>query len=81
MTHANYYVQKETETTVILVDLGPWDQHKTITNDAEFVVEELTKGKILAPQKRLLYYDSSNQLDEILHEDGKFKGFKLNPGN
>jgi len=73
---ANYYVQIETDKSVVLVDIGPWDKYPTITNDAENVVEQLVKGKILTPEKRLYYYDSENQLDEILHENGKFKGFK-----
>jgi hypothetical protein len=76
---ANYYVQKETKTSVVLVDIGPWDKHPTITNDAENVVRELVKGKILTPDKRLFYYDSDNNLDEITHENGKFTGFKPVP--
>jgi len=64
---------------VCIRDLGPWDQYKTITNDAETVVLELVENGELPDDKRLFYYDSYGQLDEILHEKGKFKGIIAGP--
>jgi hypothetical protein len=46
----------------------------TITNGVEDVVKELTNLDILG-DRRLLYYDTDDYLDEILHESGSFKGF------
>jgi hypothetical protein len=60
---------------LIIVDLGPWDQFVSVTNAAEEVVEELVKAGKLPHGRRLLYYDSDSQLDEIVMEGGKFKGF------
>lgn len=59
----------------IIRDVGPWDQHLTITNGAEWVVEFLYKNKIIKNGKRLLYYDSENELSELLHENGKLIGY------
>ena len=60
---------------VILRDIGPWDRHLTITNDAENVVETLFKSGKMKPGQRLLYFDSENELTELLIKDGKFAGF------
>lgn len=57
---------------VVIRDLGPWDQYKTVTNDAENVVEFLVEAEVLRPGDRLFYFDSSGQLDEILVKDGRF---------
>ena len=48
---------------------------KTVTNDAERVVAELYANGILKDGVQLLYYDSENYLDELLHKKGKFTGF------
>lgn len=60
---------------VVIRDLGPWDQYKTVTNDAENVVEFLTEAEVLKPGDRLFCFDSSGQFDEILVEHGRFAGF------
>ena len=61
---------------MLLQDIGPWDEHPTITNDAENVVALLVRDEILQPSQRLFYYDSENELTEILMQDGKFAGFR-----
>jgi len=48
----------------------------SLTNDAENVVADLVANELLAPGRRLFYYDSEGQLDEIVVENGKFKGFQ-----
>lgn len=60
---------------VIRDDNGP----RSITNDAEHVVEQLVKDGKLPAKRRLFYYDSTGQLDEIRVEDGKFVGFAPGP--
>lgn len=71
--HARYRIIKENAEAILFRDIGPWSQHLTVTNDAEYVVEQL------APRlgaRRLFYYDSEGDLTELLIKDGKFAGFK-----
>jgi hypothetical protein len=70
---ANWSVIQANKDWVIIRDLGPWDQYKTITNAVEFVVENISR---YLDGRQLFYYDSSGQLDEIVIEDGKFDRFK-----
>jgi hypothetical protein len=51
----------------------------SVTNDAEAVVESLTREGLLPTNRRLFYYDSDGQLDEIIHKDGEFVGFAPGP--
>ena len=70
---ANYIVVFTDDVEVRLRDIGPWDKHLTITNDAERVVEELSvplNGRVLR------YYDSDGEVSELLVHDGKFAGFR-----
>ena len=64
---------------LVIRDVGPWDQHLTVTNDAESVVEELLCSHHLRPGQRLFYYDTEGQLDELVVKDGKFAGFAPGP--
>lgn len=61
---------------LVIRDLGPWDRHPTVTNDAESVVRELEP---ILSGRRLFYYDSTGQLDELVIRDGHFAGFKAGP--
>jgi hypothetical protein len=76
MRQANIEIISNESNIIIIKDIGPWDNHPTITNDAEGVVSRLWRGCHLSNQKRLYYYDSEGQMDELLHKDGVFKGFK-----
>ena len=51
---------------------------KSVTNDAEAVLLILSEQHNLG-NRRLIYCDSGGQIDEILHDHGKFKGFS--PGH
>lgn len=78
MREANYRVVQEAVDgkPLILRDIGPWDRYMTITNAAEWVVEDCIKRCLLAPNgTRLLYYDSENELSELKVKDGYFAGF------
>lgn len=72
MSKASYSVVNESDEFVVIVDIGPWDQFSTVTNDAEAVVEELIG--MLAGRK-LFYYDSEYEFCELVIKDGKFAGF------
>lgn len=68
----SYLIEVETDDHIILRDIGPWEDHPTITNGAELVVQEML------PQlrgRKLYYYDSEGELDELVVADGKFTGF------
>lgn len=72
MGHANFRIVGHTSKVVIIEDLGPWSGHPTVTNDAEWVVSSLAfelRGR------RLWYFDSEGNLDELLIERGKFVAF------
>ena len=68
----NYEIIEQTSEYVLIEDLGPWDQHLTITNGAEQVVEELAP---ILNGRRLEYIDSDGRRDQLLVKDGKFAGF------
>src|SRR5262245_33124996 len=62
--HANYVVLPESRVDQLVIrDLGPWDQYRTVTNDAEHVVKELTQQGYLYPGRRLIYIDSEGERD------------------
>jgi len=60
---------------LFVVDLGPWDKHKTVTNDIDRVLNELYRQGKLVNGRRLFYRDSEGNQDEVLHKDGFFEGF------
>ena len=72
MRCANYTIVADNEKELVIMDVGPWDQYPTITSSAEEVVEQLA-GRLNG--RRLMYYDSDNQLDQLLVKDEKFAGF------
>ena len=80
--HAKYAIVEDSftcDSPLVIRDVGPWDYHKTITNDAEWVVAELFRLGLLAPAQRLLYYDSEGDLAEIVIANGGFFGFRPAP--
>jgi hypothetical protein len=60
---------------LLIRDVGPWDQHPSVTNDAEDVVKELVAKGFLPEGRELYYYDSENSLDAIKVKNGVFNGF------
>ena len=76
MNRSNYTIVSDKPDQMIIRDVGPWTNHATVTNDAENVVKDL------APQlgsRRLLYIDSEGDMDELVHKDGRFVGFRPGP--
>ena len=59
------FVDAEDRVTAIR-DLGPWDEHPTVTNDAEDVVERLEAAGMLPSGHRLFYIDSEGDWTELL---------------
>lgn len=62
---ANFEIVSVDKDKVTLRDLGPWDKHLTITNDVEGVIDRLAET-VDIDQKRILYYDSDNELTEVV---------------
>ncbi len=73
---ANYSIVADNEKELVIMDLGPWEVFPTITNSPEAVVDELATR---LGDRKLLYYDSENQLDELRVENGRFAGFAPGP--
>ena len=70
---ANYTIVHDDSERMVILDVGPWDLFPTVTNDIEGVVNELV-GRLNG--KRLFYYDSENNYDEIVIENETFVGFR-----
>jgi hypothetical protein len=73
---ARFRVEATYYDRVVIRDLGPWDKHPTITNDAAAVVRAMYG---VVRHRRLFYYDSEGNMDELLHTNGRFDGFKAGP--
>lgn len=54
----------------VLRDLGPWDQHDTITARAEQVFTQIVAAKLV--RTHVLYYNSNNELWRLVHQGDKF---------
>lgn len=76
---AEYEVVTSTPDTLTIRDVGG-SRCLTVTNDAEAVVAALHADGGLGTRK-LLYYDSVGDLDELVHDGrGRFLGFAPGPG-
>jgi len=70
---ANYRIIEETDEYLVIQDLGPHYEYQTVTNAVEWVVNQLMDR---LGDRELYYIDSSNTMDQIVVEDGRFKTFK-----
>jgi hypothetical protein len=67
---------------IVLVDVGPWDKHQTITNNPDYVIRDLREHKWLTNNPRVLYYDSEGCMDaELLYDENGFVRFKHLPAD
>lgn len=74
---ANYsIVRSDAESITIRDEGGP--TNASVTNDAENVVQEMLTLHGLG-ERRLFYYDSQGDLDEIVVVSGEFAGFRRGP--
>lgn len=77
MLGAHFGIIDETDELVLIKDMGPWDRHRTVTNEAEAVVEGLAP---ILRGRRLEYIDSEGERAELLVVNGKFAGFSVQRG-
>jgi len=74
MKHAVFKIVKASKTYILLRDVGDHAHCLTITNDAEYVVEQLCSR---LRKRRLFYYDSDGDLTELVVKDGEFAHFRV----
>lgn len=72
--HAVFDIEKETPEYVYIKDTGT--DNRSVTNDAEYVLEELSNEYTLN-NRRVFYMDSTGEIDEIVHSMGHFERFKF----
>lgn len=74
MKTANFSIVSRTDHYVRLQDLGPWDEYLTITNAAEWVIDQLHHYHDIK-DKQVFYMDSDNKTSTLLHDnEGNFIG-------
>ena len=66
----------ETPEFIFIIDTGHHTHVRTVTNDAEYVIETLARYHALG-NRRLFYMDSEGQIEELLHYCGQFEGFSI----
>jgi hypothetical protein len=75
--HADFSVMDETGDYIYIKDAG--GDSKSITNDAEWVLQKLAAAYGGLKNRRIFYMDTMGRIDEITHNDGHFTGYK--PGH
>lgn len=68
----SYEIHKVSDEIVHIIDID--DGGISVTNDAENVVAEVNNRY---PNRRIIYRDSMGNWDELVHENGVFKSFKI----
>lgn len=72
MNHAEYKILEITPTLILIEDTGR-HHTKSVTNDAEWVVQQICKE--YGTHRRIDYIDSMGQRDQLVHTNGVFTGF------
>ena len=57
---------------VLRDDFTPDNPTLSITNNAEYVVKQMAAAY---PNRRIFYYDTENEIAELVHKNGVFSGF------
>ena len=71
MIRSLYEIEHEDDGAIVIRDLNG---SVSVTNDAEHVVAQLADR---LNGRRLLYFDSDGNLDEIVVRNGTFAGFRV----
>ena len=72
MKTPRFEIVEDTADCLLIRDIGPWDRYASITNGAEEVVAALAP---MLRGRRLEYYDSLGNRDQLLVREGRFAGF------
>ena len=73
MQNTTYEVLHVSETLILIRDL---DQGRTITNDADAVVQNVSASLKGIGRRRLFYRDTDGRFDELVTSAEQFKGFR-----
>jgi hypothetical protein len=60
---------------IFIRDIGHFSG-RSVTGDAEYVIEQLYLEFEITDETRIFYEDSDGNIDELLHSGKKFRGFK-----
>lgn len=72
---AVYHIHQILEDEVLIFDdYDPQNPTMSVTNDVEAVLWDLKMRGYLRP--KVFYKDTEGQIDEIVHDNGKFVSFK-----
>lgn len=74
--HPEYSIKSRNDKAILIKDLAEYHRCMSITNGAEEVVRNLSENGVLG-DRRLFYIDTMGDTDELLHENGVFKGFQF----
>lgn len=72
--HAKFQLLDQEREYIFIRDIGH-NSGRSVTNDAEYVIEQLYAYNI-SDETRIFYEDSEGEISEILHSGKKLKGFK-----
>lgn len=72
--YSNFKIIEESEEHILIQDIGPWTEYRTVTNDVENVVEGLF-SKLNG--RHLYYIDSQGNKAEIVIKNNKFEEFRF----
>lgn len=75
--HAQIKVLKHERGKYIFVRDAGRVTGRSVTNDAEYIVEQLYLDFDITDDTRIFYEDSEGQIDELLHSGKRFKDFKF----
>jgi hypothetical protein len=68
-------VKHESGLYIFIRDIGH-NTGRSVTNDSEYVVEQLYLENGITDETRIFYEDSGGRIDEIIHAGHKSNGFK-----
>jgi len=74
--HAEYDVIRDTAEYVFILDVGGNAGKRTVTNDADFIIQDLSDFIDNFQNKRVFYTDTDGRIDEMLHNGNHFTTFK-----
>jgi len=83
MNHAEYKIVGETDDSIFIEDLcgkPGYETAKSVTNDAEWVIETLIHEYGML-RKKVVYQDTEGQWDELIHDGNVFLDFGTFRGN
>ena len=74
--HAEYSVIRNEPDFVYIIDTGGNAGKRTVTNDADFVIQDLSDFIDNFENKRVFYTDTEGRINEMLHNGNRFLTFK-----